>query len=246
MTRIAKTLLESTAVLLVGFAIIGSLMFAFSQNVEAKNGTAQSVGSGLTVSIGDDGRALVRGAEVTAVSGGTLTAKTSWGSSALTWTVRTDGDTDFVRKNGSGTALGDIATGDIVSFSGMLDEDANAFTVDADAVKNWSKDDAKTVYTGTVTSVNDDNDTFVLSTKQNGSITVRVSGDTAYGSSNDFSDVDVNDTAVVSGSLAGGTLTASKISLNMKAEVNGEAKGNWKDWAKNIPLLNWFGNKGHK
>ena len=246
MTRIAKTLLESTAVLLVGFAIIGSLMFAFSQNVEAKNGTAQSVGSGLTVSIGDDGRALVRGAEVTALSGSTITARTDWGSTELTWTVRTDSDTDFVRKNGSGTAISDIVVGDIVSFSGMLDEDAGAFTVDADTVKNWSKDDAKIVYTGRVTSVNNSDDTFVLSTKQNGSITVRANGDTAYGSNIDFSDIDVNDTAVVSGSLSGGTLTASKISLNMKAEAKGEAKGNWKDWAKNIPLLNWFGNKGHK
>jgi hypothetical protein len=246
--RIVQTLLESAAVLVVGFAIIGSLMFAFSQNAKANGSDPHQAGSKIEVTITDAGHALVRGAEVTNVTGGTVTAKTAWGASALTWTVQTDGDTDFLRKNGAGTALADIAVGDVVSFSGAIDQGAGAFVVHADAVKDWSKDDQKTVFAGTVASVDDAAGTFVLATKQNGSVTVRTTGDTGYGSGKAFSDVDVDDTVVVSGAFDDGTdtLTAAKISFDLKSDVKTSVKENWKEWAKKLPILNWFGTKGHK
>jgi len=116
-------------------------MFAFAESAEARKAGARAAGSGLEVMIHDNGRVLVRGAEVTDIDGSVITSRTEWGAGALTWTVRT-GDADFVRKDGTGIDRDDIADGDYISFSGTLDEDAAAFAVDADVVKNWSLDDS--------------------------------------------------------------------------------------------------------
>lgn len=141
MQKMTKPLLASASVLFAGLAVIGVLMFAFVQNAEARNAGPSSVGSKLEVAISDNGRVIVRGAEVTDISGAVITARTEWGASALSWTIETDSETAFVQKGGSGSALADVSVGDYVSFSGQLDEDESAFTINADAVKNWSLDD---------------------------------------------------------------------------------------------------------
>lgn len=140
MTRISKALLESGLVLLAGLAVIGVLMFAFAEGAQAHRAGAKSVGSALEVMMSDTGRTVVRGAEVTDISGDTIRARTEWGASAISWTIETDSDTAFVTKAGSSAGKDDITVGDIVSFSGMLDDSATAFSIDADAVKNWSID----------------------------------------------------------------------------------------------------------
>lgn len=138
MTRIVQNLLASITVLAVGLLAAGALMFAFVESAQAHQAGARAVGSKLEVSIADSGRVIVRGAEVVEVSGDTLRARTEWGAAALTWTVQTDGGTDFVVKDGSGTDIDEIDVGDYVSFSGQLDGGSGTFTVDADVVKNWS------------------------------------------------------------------------------------------------------------
>ena len=139
MTTTAKTI-ALTLGTIAAFAALTFLMFSFTPPVEAHNGGAKSVGSKLEVSIADNGRVIVRGAEVTSVSGGTIRAETEWGATSLQWTVNTDAGTDFVTKSGSGSELDDIAVGQYVSFSGMIDGSGTALTVDADTVKNWSLD----------------------------------------------------------------------------------------------------------
>lgn len=140
MTRIAKNLFLSAAVLLAGLATIGLLMTAFVHQAEAREAHKRADGTTLEVSINNTGGVLVRGAEVTAVSGSVITARTEWGASALTWTVDTNGDTDFVSRGNQNLDIDDIDVGDTVSFSGTLDIDGSAFNVDADVVKNWSLD----------------------------------------------------------------------------------------------------------
>ena len=137
MTTAAKTI-ALTLGTVAAFAALTFLMFSFTTQVEAYTGGAKSVGSKLEVSIADSGRVIVRGAEVTSVSGDTIRAETEWGATSLQWTINTDSDTDFVTKRGSGSNLADIAVGQYVSFSGMIDGSGSGLTVDADAVKNWS------------------------------------------------------------------------------------------------------------
>ncbi len=140
MTKTHISLLQAGTVLIGGLLAAGGLVVAFTQSAEAKDSDRARTGSPLEVIISDNGRVLVRGAEITAVTDSTITARSEWGQSALTWTVRTDGDTHFVEKKGSSMELADLEDGDFVSFSGTLDADAETFTVDADTVKNWSED----------------------------------------------------------------------------------------------------------
>jgi len=142
MTKRTTTFITTVAAL-AGLAAAVSLMFAFSTQAQADSDKSKA-GSGLEVMISSNGRTLVRGAEVTSVSGSFVTARTDWGETALTWSVRTDSDTNFVTKKGSSAGLDDIEAGDMVSFSGFLDEDAGAFAVSADVVKNWSLDEDDT------------------------------------------------------------------------------------------------------
>ncbi|HWH16096.1 MAG TPA: hypothetical protein VNU25_00690 [Candidatus Paceibacterota bacterium] len=146
MTTTTKTIALTLGVI-AAFAALTLLMFSFTAPVEAYNGGAKSVGSKLEVSIADSGRVIVRGAEVASVSDGVIRAETTWGATALTWYVETDADTSFVTKAGSGSELEDIAVGQYVSFSGMIDGSGTALTVDADAVKNWSLDDDRATST---------------------------------------------------------------------------------------------------
>ncbi len=135
--NILKSSLLPLGVLISGLALAGLMMFAFGQNAQANEGNKGN--ARLEVAIGADGRALVRGAEITSIDGDTIYARTSWNSSSIAWTVRTDNDTNVVEKSGSGSDMDSFSVGDEVSFSGTLSADGSTFTVDADVVRNWSE-----------------------------------------------------------------------------------------------------------
>ena len=100
---------------------------------------ARGVDSTLEVHITKNGKALVRGARVTGVSGSDIMATTTWGSATINWTVHTASSTQFVYRGGSsGVSISDIKSGDIISFSGAVSPNAPAFTVNATVVKDWS------------------------------------------------------------------------------------------------------------
>lgn len=94
-----------------------------------------SLGSAVQVFTNGDGDTVVRGARVTAVSSGELTAMTYWLGRTSTWTIDIDSNTEFINREGDAIDLDDINEGDYVSFSGTLGAD---LTIDADVVKNWS------------------------------------------------------------------------------------------------------------
>lgn len=97
----------------------------------------------LAVFIGPSGSVLVRGAKVTAVGATTLSATTAWGSASIAWTLHTNARTVFSGRSGAGATSDIVAVGDIVSFRGALDQTAaSAFTVNATAVRDWSKGEA--------------------------------------------------------------------------------------------------------
>lgn len=87
-----------------------------------------------SVTIGANGNALVRGAEVTDVTDGTITARTEWDEGSLTWTVETDSGTDFVDRDNDEGSESDIDDGDVISFTGVL---TGGLTVEANTVREW-------------------------------------------------------------------------------------------------------------
>ncbi len=217
------------AALLVAAAI--SLPAAASAH---SNGSSST---GTMVSINNEGSVLVRGATVTSVGADLIEARTVWGDTDISWDLQIDGDTDFFSKGGADSSSSAIETGDKVSFSGSLDQDGGAFTVIANVIRNWSIDDIRATLSGTIESVNDDNDTFVLETKHKGEVTVETDGDTDFllrsNDDADFGDLTVGSHVSVTGAYdeEGDTLTAAKVMLGVKAIPFGNAWGFWKDFS---------------
>lgn len=203
------------------------------------NSRPHAGGSSLEIMINDNGKTVVRGAKVTNVSGSTVTAQTIWGASSITWTVRTDSDTNFLRKSGTNAGIADIAVGDYVSFSGMLSS-GSAFTVDADVVKNWSLSENRTAITGTVTA--HDNDSLTIATMNRGNVEVAITSSTKFSGSIDaLADITTNSRVVVLGSYNADTkvLTATEIRSNLKVK-DGELKGKgWGQFLKDFKFDFW-------
>ncbi|HEX2792167.1 MAG TPA: DUF5666 domain-containing protein [Candidatus Paceibacterota bacterium] len=242
MNKLTQTMLQSLAILLAGVIAIGALMFAFSPDAQARETGPSSVGSALEIILSDNGHAVVRGAEVTAISDSAISARTVWDEASLTWTIRTDGGTEYLEKNGTSARRNDIRIGDYVSFSGAIDGDERAFAVDADVVKNWSKDSTASVLTGTVTDIDDDS--FTIRIKGDTLVTVELESDTTF-AGGDFDDLDEGDRIVVSGSYDAtqGVIDATKVSVSLAASI-APIVHDWKDWMKDMPVFNWFKKNG--
>lgn len=230
------TLLTKLGTVALAAAFVVAPVYALAGSGKAHGTFApRSTGSTLEVIISDNGKTTVRGAKVTDVSGSTITAQTIWDASSITWTVRTDADTDFIRKSGGASSVGDISEGDYISFSGDLSS-GSSFSVTADVVKNWSLAENRLTLVGTVTDVDDSS--FTLATAARGNVTVRVNGDTDYlNGLSVFGDIDVDSKVVAYGAYdpSAEVLTASSVSLTAKAAVekpnkhpNGNAWGFWK------------------
>lgn len=220
--------LKHIGVAALALTLIATPVLAFANSGKNKAYAPRSVGSTLEVAIRDDGSTVVRGARVTNVSGGTITAQTIWDASSITWTVRTDGDTDFYKKSGSASVIGDISTGDYVSFSGSLTT-GSSFTVDADVVKNWSLLEDRRTVAGTVSHI--DGSELTINTKADGAVTVRTNGDTSYqGRADALADITVGSKIVVSGPFNTDTKVLTATSLSLGAELEKEKHNNGKGW----------------
>ena len=166
--NIKKFLLGTIAVV----ALVGStglVAFAEDRGSEQRD-AARAAGSTLEIHVSDNGKVLVRGAKVTAISGQVLTATTAWGSASVTWTVNTDSSTHIIRRFGDRSNLSEISIGDYVSFQGMVVTIASAFTVHADILKDWSVQKKGASFLGNVTSTA--SGSFILHASGSGDITV--------------------------------------------------------------------------
>lgn len=167
---------------ILAYPMLALAALALAGTAHADDGTNEKRGllrlhDETTVSIGAGGNVLVRGATVTEVESGDLTATTEWGGTTLTWDVDTSASTRYVDASGDASARGDIEVGDTVSFSGML---AGALSVAADTVRDWSRgedEEDRTHLAGTVKSVA--SGSFVVETAR-GSVTVDVGSGTDF------------------------------------------------------------------
>lgn len=196
-------------------------------------------GLGVSVDVGANGAALVRGAQVTAVSDTQVDAKTSWGSTVLNWVVKTDSETDYVGKNGKDMARGDIAVGDTISFRGSLDQAVSGLTIKAKVVKDWTKTEAKTKLTGTVASINASLNSFVV-THGNSTTTVQTNSSTDFevnGKDGSFADLFLNAKVKIQGmfNASSSVFTANEVEIASSTKKNGwnkEDKHAWRDWIR--------------
>ncbi len=183
-----------------------------------KNGTT------LEIHLNDNGTVLVRGAKVTAVSGSTINASTTFGSTSLAWVINTDSNTRFARKFGGVSAVSEVSVGDLISVTGSLDMTAATLTVKASTLKDWSIQKQNAAVSGTVASIDASAKTFVVTASEKGNITVSVSDGTVFlkndTASATFADLSVGSRVKVSGVLDLNThvIAANKVMILMVSE----------------------------
>lgn len=191
------------------------------------NELRRASGSTLEVHINDNGKTLVRGAKVTAVSGSVITATTTFGTNVMTWTVNTTSNTQFVRKFGGVSSTAEIQVGDFLSFSGMLSTTATGLTVDATIVKDWSIQARNDSFKGTISSIDATTLSFVLASENRGNITVKTATTTQIKKGNlviTFADLHVGDKIDKTDGLYNNlTLTLTANSVKVKAD---QSQGN--------------------
>lgn len=209
----------TTTTRILPFALLAAALIALPFAASAESGTKG--GNSLFVHIDAEGRTLVRGAEVTAVSDSEIRAETSWGDTVLSWIIETDSGTDYVGPRSDSSDRDDIEEGDRVSFSGELDTDVSGLRVIADVIKNWSlaaSTESRVTLIGTVEDIDNDDHEFVLSGTRLGDVRVMTDEDTDWKSGDDFGDLETDMRVAVSGSYDedDDTLDASVVSLEPK------------------------------
>ena len=208
------------ATLIAGFLLAAAPLAAFANtDADTTSLLADRSVPATTVSIGNGGKVLVRGATVTGVSGSTITAKSAWGQSTLVWSVLTASTTSFVGKDSQHT-LASVVVGDTISFNGSLDTTVAGLVVRAKTVRDWSATGVETTtIIGTVGTISTSTQSFVLATPAHGSITVTTSASTTFqksGSASSFSAITTGSSVVAQGNYDASTkvLTATRITLS--------------------------------
>ncbi len=192
MTNISKIGVLSASALLV----LSASSVAFADTNQDEHSRVEAVGSTLEVHITHAGGVLARGAKVTAVGTSSITASQTWGSYVSVWTVNVVPSTDFYRRFGGASTLSEVHIGDYISFSGMLDTAQPQGTVNAKVIKDFSVQKTNSTFSGSVISRNASTTSFVLSTKERGTVTVNLSASTIVkkeSAAATFSDITVGD-----------------------------------------------------
>lgn len=173
MKKIAKTI----GIIALALSAALSPVYADSENKGKDHKTeAHAVGSTLEVHINDSGKVLVRGAKVTAVSGNSISADTTFGGSTLSWVVDATETQKVVRRYGGSSSIAEIQIGDFISFTGNLTGTGTTWNVKATSLKDWSIQVKNSSFSGTVASIT--NSSFVLTTENGKSITVNTDSNT--------------------------------------------------------------------
>lgn len=207
---------------------------------------SNKAGTGVEVNLSSNGSALVRGAKVTSVSGSTINATTNYGSSSLSWTVKTDSNTNFTANKGGTNGLAQIAVGDTVSFSGSLDQAVSGLTVNAKVVKDWTQVESKKTLSGIVTSINATLNSFTVS-HDDATTSVQTNSDTKFklnGQDGTFASIFLNAKVKVQGlfNASSSVLTATKIDISTTTNRwswDKDDQKEWRDWIRSKVWLNW-------
>ncbi len=175
--------------------------------------------------ITEGGKALVRGAKVTAVNGASITAQANFGTGVTNWVVLTDSATTFYDARGNKGSLASITVNDSISFAGTIDG-TSIFNIKAAAVKDWSPVASEASVKGTISSLNVSGLSFVLTKRSDDAtrtITVNLSGATTIslnGAVSALGSLAVSDGIKVTGTLSadGTVMTATKVEASRPAE----------------------------
>ncbi len=127
------------------------------------------------VSIAGNGQVIVKGAHVVSVIGNDIRVSIEWGNTRMQWTVVVSGTSRLTPARDHEALSDDIRPGQIIGFSGLLDQRASSVTVLASSVRNESILQSAAVLDGSI--IESSSDGWVVQT-DTGTSTIRVSSGT--------------------------------------------------------------------
>lgn len=184
-----------------------------------------------SIDIRHNGKVQLTGAEVTAVSGDTITGVIKLKNATTSATIKVGASTTVQTKEGSKVnstpySLSSIKVGDVINVSGFFTGFTTSLNVTAEKVRNLGAYLSLRVSNGKVESVNSANGTFTMRTNDNKLVTVTTTAATTVYSSNKATTtlaavLSVNKNVHVQGTLSadGSTLAASSVRINSDSKV---------------------------
>ncbi|MDO8518467.1 MAG: hypothetical protein Q7S26_04235 [bacterium] len=89
----------------------------------------------LEMHVANNGSIYIKGAVVTAVSGGAVVASVTWGSATFPWRIQSSYLTSVAQHDGKKIALADLAVGDRIIITGTINSNATEPTIDAQSIR---------------------------------------------------------------------------------------------------------------
>jgi len=124
------------------------------------------------VQIGPDAKLTVYAAKIMQVAGPTFYTRALWGDVFIRIILKTNDKSALVKRFGGKIVATDISQGDIISFEGKLESGDAYLVTTATWLKDWSIQTAEGDVSGTISSVDTPNNSFVLSSNERGVINV--------------------------------------------------------------------------
>jgi hypothetical protein len=109
-------------------------------------------------------------------AGTNLFCRATWGSAFFRFVVLTNASTTVLKDHGEKATVADIKENDRISLTGSLENGADSMTIIASAIQDSALQKADKTVSGTISSVDYSAQTFTLTDKVLGKITVAVSG----------------------------------------------------------------------
>jgi hypothetical protein len=130
--------------------------------------------AGSEINVNKNGDITIIGAKVMQLAGKTLFARLYWGDTFLRILIKTNDSTKFLRATSEVTGLSEIKEGDMLDVTGTLESGSSSLNIIPTVVKNSSVQKQQATYSGTVESVDNNKNQFVLTTQTGSKITVSV------------------------------------------------------------------------
>lgn len=127
-----------------------------------------------------DGAASISQAKVMQIAGNTLFARLYWSDAFIRFTIKTNSSTKFFRGTGEKTTISEIKEGDILDVTGTLETGTDTLNLVATSIKNSSVQKGQATLSGTVTNIDLSQRQFIMSTKDNGDVTIKTGISTPF------------------------------------------------------------------
>lgn len=159
-------------------ATIGA--FGASVNAATIPTTETLVNDGASqIYVDRNGHTVIGGIKVMQVAGSTYFSRLIWGESFVRITVKANSKTKFANKYGEPMLAKEVVEGDILVVEGELESASQTITVIPSVIRDISNQTQNNEFSGTVSNIRLDSDTFTLLTKTKGAVTISVNNGTS-------------------------------------------------------------------